>query len=101
MENRKQKGEFLFTTIQKNNQYQTSDLRKFIRILAEKTKIEKRVYPHLFRHALATNLLKRGANIILIQEQLGHSDITTTCHYIERLPYKIKSEYEHFIPAYV
>lgn len=100
MENRKQKGEYLFTTIYKNNQYQTNDLRKFIRTLAERTRIEKRVYPHLFRHALATNLLKRGASIILIQEQLGHSDITTTCHYIQALPYKIKSEYEHYLPAY-
>lgn len=101
MENKKQKEEFLFTTIHKNNQYKTNDLRKFIRTLAERTRINKRVYPHLFRHALATNLLKRGANIILIQEQLGHSDITTTCHYIQRLPYKIKSEYDHYIPAYV
>ncbi len=101
MECRKQKQEFLFTTLAKNNQYQSCDLRKLAKTIAKRARIEKNVYPHLFRHALATNMLKRGANIMLIQDQLGHADITTTVEYITRLPYKMKTEYEHYAPAYL
>ena len=101
MKYQKQKEDYLFTTILKNNQYATSDLRKLVKIIAKRTRIQKRVYPHLFRHSLATNLLIRGANIFLIKDQLGHSEITTTCEYINRLPYHIKNEYEKFIPSYL
>jgi len=100
IECKKDKEKFLFTTIVRNNQYKTSDLRKFVKVLAKKSEIEKRVYPHLFRHSLATNLLKRGANLITIKEQLGHSFIDSTMVYLSTFPDRIKSEYEYFVPAY-
>ena len=49
-----------------------------IKELAEKAGITKNISPHTFRHSFATHLLEGGANLLAIQEMLGHEKITTT-----------------------
>lgn len=97
----REKNEYLFTTLQKGNQLASADLRKHVKILGRKAGIQKNIFPHKFRHSLASNLLQRGANIILIKNQLGHVYIETTMLYIRSLSYREKSQYDYYKPAYM
>src|SRR5680860_907041 len=89
------------TTIKKGNRYDQSDLRKLVHVLAKRARINKRIYPHLLRHSLATNLLKRGANLYMIKEQLGHVFLETTATYLRTFPLNIRNQYHMFVPSYM
>lgn len=97
----RQASDQMFTTLKKGGRYYQSDLRKLVHVLAKRAKLNKRVYPHLLRHSLATNLLKRGANLNLIQRQLGHAFIESTMIYVRSFPQRIQNEYNLYIPSYL
>ena len=56
-------------------------LSLLIREAASTCGLEKRVTPHLLRHACATHMLRRGAGIRQLQTLLGHSNLNTTQRY--------------------
>jgi integrase/recombinase XerD len=50
----------------------------FVKELAEKAQLRKKISPHSFRHSFASHLVNNGADIRIVQELLGHASIITT-----------------------
>ena len=69
-----------------------------IKQYAEKAGIKTVVKPHLLRHSFATHLLSNGADLRVIQEMLGHADISTTQIYTAVSGKEIKAEHEKYHP---
>ena len=60
-------------------------VRNLFHRLGDKAGITKRVHPHGLRHSLASELVRDGVPLNLIQRQLCHSNLATTSRYVESL----------------
>lgn len=58
-----------------------SGIEFIVERIAEKSSIQKKIYPHLLRHSIATHLLKNGMELEKVSRFLGHRSLESTQRY--------------------
>ncbi len=93
----KKGGNILFYNYQ-GNSISRQSLYKYIVKLAKDNNILKEISPHTIRHSFATHLLEGGTDLRIVQELLGHEDISTTQIYTHIDRTRLKEMYENTHP---
>ena len=94
---KKRSGSHIFLSV-RGGKLSPDRVRQVVKERAAMAGIEQNVYPHLLRHSFATHLLEGGANLRVIQELLGHADISTTQIYTHVDGARLKAVHKRFHP---
>ena len=88
----------LFVGMKRSERFTRQAVWQMIRRYAKEARIKKRIMPHTLRHSFATHLLERGADLRVVQELLGHADISTKQIYTHVSCDRLRSIHEQFHP---
>lgn len=77
LEKRTQKSNYLVVN-KSGNPLTPQYVQLMIKKYGNESGIEKKITPHILRHSYATHLFEQGVNIKIIQQLLGHSNLSTT-----------------------
>jgi integrase/recombinase XerD len=69
-----------------------------VRVAGQTAGIEKPVSPHTLRHTFATHMVKNGADILLVSQLLGHSDVNVTQIYVRVAGVDVKKAHQETHP---
>jgi integrase/recombinase XerC len=73
-------------------------VRWIIGIYSERSGLPKNVHPHALRHSFATHLVNSGCDIRIVQELMGHANLSTTQRYTHVNMEKLKAVYHKAHP---
>ena len=94
----KKTGSEIFLSSRGGRKLTTVRVWQIVKEVAKRAGLDVNVYPHLLRHSFATHLLSNGADLRIIQEMLGHADISTTQIYTHVDQRHLKSVHLKFHP---
>jgi len=83
---------------QRGQKLSLSGLRWIIKQYSNISNMKKNIHPHSLRHSFATHLVNSGCDIRVVQELLGHANITTTQRYTHVDMERLKKVYSKAHP---
>lgn len=94
---KEKESQFVFLN-DRGDQLSRQGVWKIIKKLVLAAGINKEVSPHTLRHSFATHILENGADLRIVQELLGHADISTTQIYTHISKKRLSEVYDNFHP---
>lgn len=98
LKERTDNSEYLFVSERKpHNPLKKEAIERSIRNIGKRSEIGKDLFPHLFRHTVATDMLQRSVSVTDVQRMLGHANINTTLEYAKTCDEDVKNNHRKHV----